>query len=228
MWFAPLRSVMFNGAQLNTKLRALLSTLEAMWKWFFLSLVLLLVLLGIALFGPRTVLLASGGSAVATATEPAGPPWSDRLVSISVGGSNIFSVWKDFFDFPMFVYSFADARRFLCVYDDDTSVPVFVVDFDGPGTNASKPPLWPPDDYTRQVLEQRATNVVVNGKGLVRLPTYAEVREVSMNVKAWTPKQFKGASFPVLDLGFCRFRTSDKQFVLRALDTNRHSVWPTE
>src|SRR5579859_6394961 len=134
------------------------------WKWVLISAVLLLALLGIAMFGSRTVVLTSGGGVVAVATEPAGPPWSDRVVTFRVGGSNVFGVWKDLFDFPMFVYSFADTRRFLVVYDDDTSVPTFVVDCGGSGTNASKPPLWPPDDYTRQYLEQRATNLVVNSK----------------------------------------------------------------
>ena len=199
-----------------------------MWKWVFLSAVLVLVLLGIALFGPRTVLLRSGGSVVATATEPAGPPWSGRVITLKVGGSNVFGVWKDFFDSPVFVYSFPDARRFLCVYDDDTSVLTFVIDCAGSGPNPANQPQWPPDDYTRQVLEQRATNVVINSKGVVRLPTYSEVQEVSTKVKAWTPRQFKAASFPVVDLGFCQFRTFDKDFVLRAIDRNRQSVWPTK
>jgi hypothetical protein len=180
------------------------------------------------MFGRRTVLLTAGAGVVAKASEPAGLPWTDRLVTVSVGGSNLFGVWKDFFDFPVFIYSFADAQRFLVVYDDDTSVLTFVVDAGGSGTNASNLPLWPPDDYTREVLERRATNVVFSSKGVVRLPTYAEVREVSSTVRAWTPKQFKAASFPVVDLGFCRFRTLDKRFVLGAVDTNRHSVWPTE
>jgi hypothetical protein len=111
-----------------------------MWKWVFLSAVLVLVLLGIALLGPRTVLLRSGGSVVATATEPAGPPWSDRVITLKVGGSNVFGVWKDSFDFPVFVYSFPDARRFLCVYDDDTSVLTFVIDCAGSGPNPANQP----------------------------------------------------------------------------------------
>ena len=192
------------------------------------SLVLVLALLGFALVGPHTVYLTSGGKSVVRATQPPGLPWDDRVVTFSVGRSNVFGVWKDFFDFPVFVYSFADARRFLCVYDDDTSVLTFVVDCERAGTNTTNQQRWPPDDYTREYLEGRVTNVVVDCKGVLRIPTCAEVQEVSTKVTAWTPWQFKAASFPVLDLGFYQVRPSDKQFVLLAVDPNRRSVWPTK
>lgn len=199
-----------------------------MWKWLLLSAVLILVLLGIAVFGPRKVFLTSGGGIVARATEPAGAPWSDRLVTISVGGSNVFGLWKDFFDCPMFVYSFPNARRFLCVYDYDVAILTFVVDGEGSRTNTANQRDWPADDFTRGELERGVTNVVVSGNRVVRLPTYAEVQEVSTKVKAWTPRQFKAASFPVMNLGFCSFRSSDKEFVLWAIATNRRGVWPTK
>ncbi len=162
-----------------------------MWKWLLLSAALILVLLGIALFGSRTVVLTSGGGVVARATEPPGPPWSDRLVTISVGGSNVFGLWKDFFDCPMFVYSFPNARRFLCVYDYDIAILTFVVDCQGASTNTAIQRDWPSDDFTRGELVRGVTNVVVSGNGVVRLPTYAEVQEVSTKVKTWTPRQFK-------------------------------------
>ena len=199
-----------------------------MLKWLLLSLLLILALLAIALFGPRTVFLRSDAKLVIRATEPAGAPWSERVIAISAGGSNLFGVWKDFFDGPMFIYSFHDAQRFLVVYDADISVLAFVVDQRSSATNASNQVPWPPDEYTRKALEQGATNVVIKSKGVVRLPDYEEVQEVVSNVTAWTPKQFKAASFPVLDLGFCRFHMSDKRFILKAIDPKRHSLWPTE
>jgi hypothetical protein len=199
-------------------------------KWLLLTVPLVVILgfLGFALIGPRTVFLASSGGSVVKARDPAGLPWDDRVVTFSVGRSNVFAVWKDFWDCPLFVYSFADARRFLCIYDDDTALLTFVVDCEPRGTNAINLRPWPPDDYTREHLERRATNVVVNCNGVVRLPTYAEVQEVSSKVKAWTPQQLRAATFPGLDFGFCQFRSSDKEFVLRLLDPNRNSVWPTK
>jgi hypothetical protein len=107
----------------------------------------------------------------------------------------------------------------LCVYDYDIAVLVFVVDSRSEGTNTTTLPLWPPDDYTRQELERMATNVVVQAKGIVRLPTYAEVQEASSHVRTLTSRQFRAASFGV----YC-----PKEFVLMALDTNRHSCWPTK
>jgi hypothetical protein len=125
------------------------------------------------------------------------------------------------------MYCFVDTKRFLCVYDDDTAVLAFVVDCGATGTNALDQPLWPPDSDTREYLAKRATNVVVQSKGLVRLPSYAEVQEAVSSLRTWTPRQFRAASFPSLDLGFYRFGIS-KEFVLMALDTNRQSCWPTK
>lgn len=167
----------------------------------------------------RPVRLVSGGKVVATATTPFALPWKDSLVTVHTGGTNLFRMWKDFFDSPVFLYSFPDRQRFLCVYDNDTAVLVFVVDCRAEGTNISTLPLWPPDDYTRQVLQQMATNVVVQAKGIVRLPTYAEVQQASSHVRKLTSMQFQLASFG----GYC-----PKEFVLMALDTNRHSCWPTK
>lgn len=202
--------------------------MPATWKWLSVCAVLALALLGTAMFAPRSVVLKSAGGGEIRATESAGPAWSDRLITLSAGGSNVFGVWKDFFDFPIFVYSFPDARRFLCVYDYDISILTFVVDCSGAPTNTAAYPHWPPDDYLRGELERGMTNVVVSNKGVVRLPTSDEIQEVSTRVQAWSLTQFKAASFPVVDLGFCSFRSLDKQFVLWAMATNRHDVWPRQ
>jgi hypothetical protein len=41
-------------------------------------------------------------------------------------------MWAGFFEFPVFLYSFSDGQRSLCVYDDDTDVLVFVIDYGAP------------------------------------------------------------------------------------------------
>jgi hypothetical protein len=139
--------------------------------------------------------------------------------------TNVFSLWADLFDFPLFIHPFADGKRFLCVTDDDTSVLVFVVDLGAPATNAPASFGWPPDEYTRNYFMQRATNVVIGTNGWVRLPTFQEVQEVSSNVAAMTQHQYRSASFPFLDLGLYRSYWP-KTYLLGDLDTNRRSVWP--
>lgn len=121
-------------------------------------------------------------------------------------------MWEDWIDSPVFLYSFADTQRILCVYDYDVAVLVFVVDCSKESSNNATFPRWPPNDYTRQELERMATNVVVGARGIVRLPTYAEVQEASGKVRTFS-------------FGFRPFFT--KQFLLSALDTNRQSCWPT-
>jgi len=58
---------------------------------------------------------------------------------------------------------------------------------------------------------------------VVLLPTYAEVQEVSTKVKAWTPRQFKAASFPVMDLGSCSFSQLGQG--IRTLGCGHESPW---
>jgi hypothetical protein len=167
----------------------------------------------------RPVRLISGGKVVATATTPFGLPWKDRFVTVHTEGTNLFKIWEDCFDDPVFLYCFSDRQRFLCVYDYDVAVLVFVVDCRPEGTNPLTPPLWPPDDDTRKTLGWMMTNVVVQAKGAVRLPTYAEVQETSSFVRKSTSGQFRAAYFGI----YC-----PKNFVLMALDTNRNSCWPTK
>ncbi|HXC99913.1 MAG TPA: hypothetical protein VN048_11265 [Verrucomicrobiae bacterium] len=182
--------------------------------------------LGPFLFRKRTVPLMSEGRVVAIAKRP----WSwssegDNEFGVYVGKTKIFSLWGDMFDCPLFIYPFADGRRFLCIDDDDTSVLVFIVDFTGTGTNVTNQPGWPPNDYTRNYLVERAPRIVMDTKGTVRLPSYAEVQEASRTLMKLTPGELKSASFPSCDFGLCRLYVP-KEFLLRQLDTNRQSVWP--
>jgi hypothetical protein len=172
-----------------------------------------------------SVPLLCNGKVRATAKRPLLLPWKDNDVSVYVGKSNVFSVWVDLFDFPLFMYAFGDGHRFLCIYDYDTSVLVFVVDFSKSTANTTKAPEWPSDEYVRGVLFSGATNVVMNTTGLVRLPMYAELQEVSTNLTNLTPKQVEAVCFPAIDLGLSRHYWP-QQKLLSALQTNRQACWP--
>jgi hypothetical protein len=172
-----------------------------------------------------TVPLVSNGKVVAVARRPLVMPWMDSAYAVYAGKTKLFSLWGDFFEGPLFIYPFADGQRFLCIHDFDVEVLVFVVDCGGSATNLQYPPQWPPNDYTRRCLAEGATNVVIETKGLVRLPSYAEVQEVSRSLVDLTPRRLNAASFPCWNLGVCRCYLP-KEFLLRQLDTNRQSVWP--
>lgn len=162
---------------------------------------------------------------MAVAKRPFAMPWNDNEYGVYAGKSKVFSLWGDIFDFPLLIYPFADGKRYLCIDDDDTSVLVFIVDLRGPTPNSSGSSGWPADDYTRTCLARRATNVVMDTKGSVRLPSFEEVQEVSSNLVRMSSKQFKAASFPCMDLGVYRFYWP-KEVLLSELATNRHSLWP--
>lgn len=171
----------------------------------------------------RSIPLFSDGRNVAVAHRPFVIPWSDNEFSIYDGKSKLFGLWADFFDFPLFVYPFADGKRFLCIDDDDTSVLVFVVDFSAWTPNESFG--WPPNDYVRRYMTGRMTNVVIDTTGHVRLPSFVEVQEVSSNLISMSAGRFKATSFPSADFGVYRFYWT-KEDLLSELATNRQSVWP--
>src|SRR5208337_4366780 len=137
----------------------------------------------------------------------------------------IFSLWEDFFDFPLFIYPFADGERFLCIYDYDTAVLVFVLDFARSASSAAATPEWPSDAYVRGVLIAGATNVVTRTKGHVRLPGCAELQEVASQLSTISARKFRAASFPALDVGVYRGYWP-REALLSALATNRQSCWP--
>jgi hypothetical protein len=164
--------------------------------------------------------LIANGKVIAVAKQPFYLPWNNGELDVCAGKTNLFSVWEDFWDCPVFIYPFADGKRFLCIDDDDTSMLVFVVDLNPSATNFVQSPLWPSDDYVRNYIAGRMTNVVMNTKGIVRLPTYSELQETSSYLANPTREQTKHGSFRVYSFHW------SKQFLLPELDTNRNKVWP--
>jgi hypothetical protein len=186
---------------------------------------LLFVLSLPALLRKRTAPLVSVGKVVAVGHRPFVMPWNENQFGVYAGKTKLFSLWGDASDSPLFIFPFADRKRFLCIDDDDTSVLVFVVDFSSTGTNTSGPFGWPPNDYLRDYIARRCTNVVMDTKACVRLPSFPEVEEVSSNIAALSPSQLGAESFPFWDLGVYRGYWP-KKVLLSALATNRQSVWP--
>lgn len=173
----------------------------------------------------RTTCLTTGGTSV-TATRTAGMPWDDKIITVKAGATNQFDIQDGIVEYPMLLYSFSDGQRFLCVYDDDISVLVFVVDFRASTNDVANQPLWPPSGHTREYLGWAFTNVV-RSVGSVRLPSYLEVQEVASNVAPWKPSEYRASSFPYLDAGVYRGYVP-KKFILMALATNRTELWPTK
>jgi hypothetical protein len=164
------------------------------------------------LFGPRSVKLRANGKVVAVFKSPSALSWSDEEYPVYAGETKLFSVWGDFFHCPLYVYAFADGKRFLFGDDDDTSILVFVVDLRSGSTNLPRSSDWPSDDYLRNYMENRAPNVMIEGSNYVRLPNIAEVREAASNID----------NIPKLNL----FPVFSKTSILDDLATNRTSVWP--
>lgn len=186
--------------------------------------VVLILLCSILLRKNRVVLPSTGGKR-AVASRSIIPAWNDGSLNICVSKEKVFSLGEDFFDGPIFVYPFADGRRFLCDYNYNTAILVFVVDLNATGTKAAGSSEWPPNGELRSFLEQGATNVVLQTKGMVRLPSYAELREITDYVSRATAGQIRTESLPYCDFGFYRHCVS-KEFLLLDLATNRQSYWP--
>ena len=193
--------------------------------WLIITATVILILLSPALFRKHIVPLVSNGKVVAFAGRSFAPHWNDSPIDVYVGKKKAFSLWSDFFDFPLFIYPFPDKQRFLCIDDDDTSVLVFVVDFRTSGLKDSNSVKWPTDDYVRTYMASRATNVVMETKGSVRLPDYSELQEASNDLINLTSGQFQATSFPCGDLGFYRFYWTREE-LLSELAVDRKSVWP--
>jgi hypothetical protein len=164
------------------------------------------------LFGTHRVKLRANGKVVAAVKLPFALSWGDKEYPVYAGETKLFSMWGDFFDCPLYVYTFADGKRFLFGDDDDTSILVFVVDLRNGSTNLPRSSDWPPNDYLRNYMEKRAPNVMIKGSNYVRLPNIAEVREAASNID----------NIPRLSL----FPLFSKTSILDDLATNRTSVWP--
>lgn len=175
--------------------------------------------------GPTVRLTTPNGQLVAVAHRPRAWLWQDKEWKVSAGKTNLFSLGDDFVDSPLYIYPFADGRRFLCIYDYDVAVLVFVVDLTGSPPSPAQLLDWPPNADTRQSLYIGATNVVLNTKGVVRLPLLSEVREAASYLTTLTQSELEAKSFSTLDFGFYR-DTWPKKGLLEALDTNRQRTWP--
>jgi len=138
----------------------------------------------------------------------------------------VFSLWGGPFTGPIFIYPFGDRERYLCIFNDDTAILVFVVDTISAGESRLEPKWnWPTDDFARRSLASRATNIVIQTKGIVRFPNTLELREVSQYLRSASGHQFRTASFPIWDLGICRLYWSKEQLI-NALSPDRHHYWP--
>jgi len=163
----------------------------------------------------------NNGKVVAVARRSVfAPILNDGTIDIYSGKERVFSLWEDFFDSPVFIYPFADGKRFLCDYDDDTAMLDFVVDLNASNSNRADSANWPSDEYLRSNLARMATNVVFNTTGIVRLPNHEELQEVSDSLASANPKRESGGYF------FLILGNWDKEFLLRDLATNRQSFWP--
>ena len=195
-------------------------------KRVFIAVVLVLLILSLpALLRKRRVNLVSNGKVAAVASLPSILPWEEGAYEVYEGKTKLFSLWGDYFDFPILILPFPDGKRYLCIYDYDVSVLVFVVDTGGAATNVTSVPHWPIDGYVRECLTQGMTNVVLSSKGSVRLPDLSEVQEASRMIRSMTPAQYRYGSFPSLDLGVRRWYWPQAKLLLD-LETNRSSVWP--
>lgn len=185
---------------------------------------ILFILLSPIFFMKRTVPLISNARIVAIAKRPFSLPWDEYKVNIFVGESKAFSLWADFFDFPLIIYPFADGQRFMCDYDADTADLVFIVDLSPAGTNAMNMDKWPSDDWTRTSFTKWITNVCCDTKGVVRLPSYAELQEASSNLQSLTSWQLKTTAFPNIDFGILRVY-EPKDNLIYDLRTNLQYSW---
>lgn len=167
-------------------------------------------------FQKHTVLLVSHGKTIAIAKQPFLKPWGDGQMDVYAGKTKVFSLWEDAFDGPVFIYPFADGKRFLCDFDDDTAMLDFIVDLRTTGTNDLDQLTWPPDGYVRNYIASRATNVVFNTKGFARLPSYGELQEVSSYLTSGTSEKIYANCFRVF---------GNRNSILLDLATNRQSAW---
>jgi hypothetical protein len=185
-------------------------------------LLLLWFMIGLGLIPKIAMSLKVNGKTIGVARESfIGAIRNNRSASVYIGNKKIFSLREDFFDEPVFVYPFADGKRFLCDYDYDVAMLDFVVDFNGSATNQLDSSQWPLDNELRIQLARMATNVVFDTKGIVRLPSCAELQEVSSYLTGTSPISVKAAYFDFLPYW-------DKDGLLLDLATNRSSNWPTK
>jgi hypothetical protein len=193
----------------------------------------LLIIAGVAIAIPLLPLLLRKNAALLgvqsgkkiVAARSIIPSFNDGAVDVYVGKEKVFSLWEDWCDGPLFIYPFADNRRFFCDFDYDTAMLDFVVDLDTAHTNSPESAEWPLDRSLRIDLWRFATNVVLESKGVTRLASKEELDEVRDYLARTPAAKIKAASLPYCDLGFYR-GFSGPDLLLLDLATNRQSAWP--
>ena len=209
-------------------------------KWLIIAAAILAIIacpvsffLGSTLFQRPSVELVADGKVVAVVRQPLlRPNWDWEgfgHAAVYIEKEKVFSLAENYLvdGGPIFIYPFAGGKRFLCDYDDDTSMLDFVVDFRDSATNESRSSGWPPNDigegneiglgnYTKTHMASRIPNVVFETRGFVRLPNYAELAEVRSYLTATNSTHTKAAYFSFWS----------KESLLLDLDANRKSVWP--
>jgi hypothetical protein len=132
-------------------------------------------------------------------------------VDVYVENTKVFSLATDWCDKPVFVYPFADNKRFLCDYNLDGVKLMFVVDLDLTHTNFLKPTGRSTDGNHKIDLSSFATKVVFDGKYIVRPPRGAEMREVRESLSRMNERQINSTSFPFCDFESDRTKASNSQ-----------------
>jgi len=150
------------------------------------------------------------------------PKWNNDGVDVYVGEEKVFRLEEDWPNSSMFIYPFADGRRFFCDYDADTAMLDFVVDLDA---NTNVVVNWPAGHELRNRLEDRARLFVGQTKGAVRMASDEELDEVRSYLTRTPANQIRAASFPFFDLGVWRIYM-DRDRLLLDLATNRQNYWP--
>ena len=186
------------------------------------AVIVLIFLLPIAM-RKNSAFLGSVAGEKAFASCSVVPIIDDGEVNVYLGDQKIFGLWQDLFDSPLYIYPFTDAQRYLCVYNWDTAILVFVVDLDSSHTNLAV--NWPAKGKLRDDLENAATKVMLNSNVLARMPTDDELQEVRDHLSRASKVEIKAASLPYCDLGVCR-SYEDRATLLLDLATNRQNYWP--
>ena len=190
-------------------------------KWLILIAIVIatpiLAILALLVLQKPYVRLKVDNRVVAVVRQPfVQPILGEGFADIYAGKEKIFSLREDFWDDPDFIYPFADGKRFLCDYCGDTAQLDFVVDFGAINTNDTSSPKWPLDE---QLRASKATNIVCDTKGTVRLPNYEEVQEVLAYVTSINPNGIKAGYLGIYNMGI-------KKCLLIDLATNREGLDP--
>jgi hypothetical protein len=125
-------------------------------------------------------------------------------VDVYVENSKVFSLATDWCDNPVFVYPFADNKRFLCDYNLDGVKLMFVVDLDLSHTNFLRQTGRSADGNQKIDLSSFATKVVFDGRYVVRPPRGVEMKEVRESLSRMNRGQINSTSFPFCDFEFYR------------------------